>query len=512
MHMYMSDNRSCVQPGGAMMAQIRGWFGAGTGLSVSILAFTFLSGRFAARQAVPDLPVLTFVGGYLLVAIVGLGLLQLVRRSQAMTPAEIARLTWLMLLVGLGLRLVLLTSHPVLEVDFNRYLWDGGMVASGFNPYAVAPARIADLAYNDQRLDLSKVAGEVFDGISYPRLKTIYPPVAQMAFAFAHWLSPWSLTAWRLVAIAADVATVVLLMALLKSVRRSPLWSTLYWWNPLVLKEIANSAHMEAVLMPLVLAAVLLSIRQRHVSATLMLGLAVGVKLWPVVLAPLLLRPLSPQPGRLAAAALVFAATIALAALPIILGGLDATSGFVSYANHWSTNSAHFPPLEQALRAVLGALGPAWQDPTRLVPGQMLRLISAAVLAAFALCWSRRAIKNARDVAARAYGICTVLVLLSPAQFPWYVLWVLPFAVLQPRAIGWHVAAALMPLYYLAFATVPDGSSRDHLNSVWLIWLPTWLALSWDASRHYRASRQHRASRQRQRRLASSLSGVTQTS
>ena len=47
--------------------------------------------------------------------------------------------------------------------------------------------------------ELLHEAGVILERINYPGLTTVYPPVAQAAFALAYWLKPWSLDAWRLV-------------------------------------------------------------------------------------------------------------------------------------------------------------------------------------------------------------------------------------------------------------------------------------------------------------------------
>ncbi|MCP5063626.1 MAG: hypothetical protein GY936_14360 [Ignavibacteriae bacterium] len=37
--------------------------------------------------------------------------------------------------IGLVARILLVPTVPILEDDFNRYLWDGAVTANGFNPY-----------------------------------------------------------------------------------------------------------------------------------------------------------------------------------------------------------------------------------------------------------------------------------------------------------------------------------------------------------------------------------------
>lgn len=454
------------------------WCGLAFGLAVAVASAVVMSSAFVPGLSLASMPVLPFVVGLTVASMAMLSIAPLMRSVQPITGSAEAVMLAAALVFGLALRLLLLLSEPILEVDFNRYLWDGALTANGFNPYAVAPARIWDLPYNDIRLELSKAAGPVFEGISYPELKTIYPIVAQLAFAAAYLIEPWSLTAWRGVCIAADVVTVSLLVALLRRAGLSPLWAVLYWWHPLVLKEIVNSAHMEAILLPLLLGALLLAVRGWHVAAAAVLGLAIGAKLWPVMLVPLVLRPLLDRPAHLLAAVAVLALEALAVVVPIWQGGIDQTSGFVGFANHWATNSALFLMLEP-LAALISGIG----GPERILPGRIVRLVSAAVVLGLAIWSARTAPRDARDLLSRAYLIVSVLLLLSPAQFPWYVLWVLPIAITQAR-FAWLLAAALLPLYYTAFYFRAAGSSWIYESVVvWLIWGPVWLALAWEARR-----------------------------
>ncbi len=449
------------------------WIVTGAFLVALTVGHVKLSAAFAPGQSALGMPILPYVASFLATGGLPLLLFWLIPRA----PKSLMHASfWLVFGVGFVARLILLVGTPVLEVDFNRYLWDGGLTFNGYNPYAVAPAGMARLPYDDPRLDLSKAAGGVFDGISYPELKTIYPPVAQAFFALAHGISAWSLTAWRLVAIAAEIVTFSLIVALLHTVGRSPLWVALYWWNPLVLKETIDSAHMEVVLIPFVLGAVLATVRQRHTLSVCLLGLAIGTKLWPILLVPLILRPLAMRPLALFGACIGLAAMMAAFAVPILLGGLGPTSGFVSFANHWATNSAHFPILEATMRRLTGCHDLV--DPTA---GQMVRVSLAVGVAAIALRLAWPPLRDAQDSLARAYWTVTALLLASPTQFPWYLLWVLPFAILQKNAIAWFVAAALLPIYYAAFHFNVRGQGAIYGQYVvWLIWLPVWAAMARD--------------------------------
>ena len=153
------------------------------------------------------------------------------------------------------------------------------------------------------------------------------------------------------------MATLALILALLRDTGRSPLWSALYWWNPLVLKELTNSAHMDAVVMPLVLLGLLMAARRRQIAAGLALVLAAGAKIWPVLLLPLVLRPLAARPARLALALGLCTALLALLFAPLLLSGLDANSGLAAYASRWQTSSALFPALSGAVAMLTRGCG-----------------------------------------------------------------------------------------------------------------------------------------------------------
>ncbi|MEL6746253.1 MAG: glycosyltransferase 87 family protein, partial [Pseudomonadota bacterium] len=300
-------------------------------------------------------------------------------------------------LVGLACRCILLASEPALEDDYQRYLWDGAVTAAGLNPFAVSPEAAQASTPPSIYAALASQSGVVLERVNHPELRSIYPPVAQAGFAIAHWLAPFSLYAWKVVCLAADVATFWLLLALLRAVAQPAALVLLYWWNPVVLKELFNSAHMEALLVPLVLGALLAAVSNRHLLGSILLALAAGVKVWPVLLLPLLWIGLLNKPVRLLAAMTVTALLLVLLALPIVLAGLNDDSGFVAYAKEWQTNSALFPALVAGAISLFGEtlavsfIGMSASVPTNSAVRAMLAAsagISALAMAAWY--WRRR--------------------------------------------------------------------------------------------------------------------------
>lgn len=462
------------------------WGAAGVLLVAAAAFLTWISPGFGYDVEVIDMPAAALALGLAAAGLVyAIGLPLLVRRSPGTDEGAPWSLLAVMIGAGLLARLVLIPSVPVLEDDWQRYLWDGAVTARGHNPYAVSPQTAMQSGKGTALGRLSSESGLTTLRINHRDLKTIYPPVTQGAFALAHLIRPWSLTAWKAILLVCDIATLALLLALLREAGRSPLWSALYWWNPIVLKELFNSGHMEAIVLPFVLVALLLAVRRRWLSATASVALAAGAKLWPVLLLPLLLRPLlEHRRRRLTACLALFAAMLALLALPILLGGLGPQSGFVAYAERWQTNSAHLPALQGLMAGILSTLGLDSSHAGRIVRALLAVAAGGLALAIAARPWTGSASANAksRDTAElmqKAGLVILALLLLSPSQYPWYFIWLAPFLAFMPWP-GLLLMTATLPLYYTFFHFAPRDTAAVYREVVvWLIWLPVWAALAW---------------------------------
>ncbi len=145
---------------------------------------------------------------------------------------------------GLIGRIILWFTTPIMEDDFWRYMWDGHVFTSGINPFIHAPINTA----------LDHLQTDYRDEIGYRELRTIYPPFAQYVFALSALLFPHSLLGLKVVLTIFDLATAVVLWKWLRFEKLNPAWALLYFLNPLVLKEIANSAHLDSIVIFLTVA------------------------------------------------------------------------------------------------------------------------------------------------------------------------------------------------------------------------------------------------------------------
>lgn len=388
------------------------------------------------------------------------------------------------------LRLPLLALPPTLSDDVLRYLWDGKVLAAGYNPYALAPGAP----------ELAHLRAEVRRLPPHPEVATIYPPLAMAAFSIAAQL-PLPILSWKLLATAADLGACALLIRL---ARRSGLpegRAAWYAWNPLVTLEVAGMGHVDALGVAAVLAAVSLlpaaaegvaggatarSAARRAAAAGAWAAAGVLVKLAPLAAFPLWAR----RSGR---TAVFLGAGLALASagvLPVVAATGGIPPGLTRYAVSWEFNGPLHEPLWRlldragaapALARVVEALEhrtgeyQAWDWIYPLLYPQLLAKAALALLAAAAVVAS---LAERRPVGGtgRLFGR---LVLASATLYPWYLLWVLPWAALA-RHRAWLALSGLVLLSYL-----PQARGIPLMPWVYLaIWVPFFVLLVAEARAH----------------------------
>lgn len=452
--------------------QLWGWFVSGILLAVLFCTIAFISPKFACERALLDRPILFFVA---LLMVSGIIYLLTVRKLRTGT-GDRPLLIWIVS-VGFLFRITLITSTPILEDDFYRYFWDGAVAAHGLNPYAHAPAEVQK---NESSLipetallqTLAKDSGPIIARINNPEVRSIYPPLTQIIFAVSHGLHPWSIVTWRVMLFFFDSLTMVILMMLLQRLNIPAHWSVIYWWNPLLIVEVFNAAHMDVILFPVLLGAFLLAIRNKVVWAGGMLGMAVGIKVWPILLLPLFLRKISSSPKRIMLAMGVFSLVAVGVLTPMLISGIDNKAGLVAYSLSWEGNDSLFRLVHSGIRGLL----PILQVPPRHA-FSISRIVVFGLLLVWIGWWIRYKVEDPLSSCDQCVWVIAALFLLSPTQYPWYFLWMLPFLTVRPRR-SLLLLTALLPLYYLRFYF--DARHQPNIfdfGIVWLEFLPVWFLL-----------------------------------
>ena len=301
---------------------------------------------------------------------------------------------------------------PLFEDDYFRYLWDGYRFAETGTPYGWIPAA----SFADENVPAA--FQRVLDQVNYPDVATIYGPTTQFAFLLGYLVAPASLWPVQLVLIGIDILLIRLLAIL-----AAPRFVLLYAWCPLVIKEVAFTAHPDGLGAFLLVAAVLLRYREHARPAAMCLALAVGAKVFALLLVPFVLARAGSR------AWIVFAATLSLLYLPFVIqGGTDLTA-LALFAASWEFNSALFGLLSQWLPAA-----------------QTKWLLGAVLLVLGGTYWRHYARHSAGQIP-RGDWIFGCFLLAAPVINPWYALWLLPFAAVYPSCWAWTASLALLLSY-----------------------------------------------------------------
>jgi hypothetical protein len=318
------------------------------------------------------------------------------------------RALFVCLALALAWRAPLLTLPPAPAHDAVRYMWDARVVRAGLNPYETRPDDAA----------LQGLHSEVTRDVDASWLPTIYPPMAQVYFLAVTAVDE-SITAFRVAAWLCDAAIMAALAWTLRHMGQPLGWALLYAWHPLVPLEGASGAHLELVGVLMLLLSWLSLLHGRSMTAAVTFAAAVLVKPLPLVLAPLYWRRICARDALLATTlAGVVTAWIARGHLPF-----GSTGEFV---DTFRFNGPLFATME--------AIGSA-------------RVIAAgAVLAGLiAAAWLRKA----RDIAApEAWAWpMTIALVASPVVYPWYLVWLIPFAIGRAVMPVWVWTLTVLVVY-----------------------------------------------------------------
>ncbi len=194
------------------------------------------------------------------------------------------------LIAAIVFRCIFLPALPHLSDDYFRFIWDGRLSAQGINPFNVLPLHFVQ---TQQSLHTG-VSSSIYAGLNSKSYYTIYPPVMQGIFWFGAKIFPHSIpgsiVVMRLFILLSELGTILLLRRLLIYWGKSEKLTLLYAWNPLVIAELTGNLHFEAVMIFFLLLSVYLLIRGNESLSALAFGLALSVKLLPLMFLPALVR------------------------------------------------------------------------------------------------------------------------------------------------------------------------------------------------------------------------------
>ena len=318
--------------------------------------------------------------------------------------------------------------------DIHRYVWDGRLQRLGYNPYLVVPS---DPAVKGLHTAETR-------NLNNPDLPSPYPPGAQLFFRAVTAIQE-STFALKVAFVICELAIILLLLDLLRRKQAAHLVLA-FAWNPLLAIEVAGSGHIDIVGALLLLVSAAALVRRWRAPAAVALGLAIAVKLLPVVLLPLYWKRVRIRDATLATA------VVGLLYAPFLNHGRVPLGSLGTYVTSFRFNGPVFAALHQ------------------VAPPQLL--VGLAVLVGLATAtWLRRAApETSPDLFAWpmfAWPMAASL-LCAPVVFPWYLLWLLPFLTSASTLLIIVWTVSIIPVYVMW-----------HLRTLGRPWgsLPGWVML-----------------------------------
>jgi hypothetical protein len=361
-------------------------------------------------------------------AIAGVAYLLAIRELFS-TPKLPRRVIFFGLLLAVLWQVPFLLMAPGSDDDIHRYLWDGRVQRLGYNPYVVVPndPALAGLHTSETRT------------LNNPDLPSPYPVGAQLFFRGVTAIHE-SIFALKLAFVFCGLAIVLVLLDILRCRGEGAHWVLAYAWNPLLATEVAGSGHIDIVgVLLLMVSAAALGRRWRTVAAVAF-GLAVAVKLLPIVLVPLYWRRVRVRDVALAAA------VVGLLYVPFLNHGRIPIGSLGTYVQRFRFNDPVFAMFERVAAPQL--------------------VVGLAVLVGFVTAFWLTRKTSTWNSDAFAWPMAATL-LCAPVVYPWYLLWLLPFvrsASTVPLII-WTVS--IIPTYYVW-----------HLRTIGRPWfVPWWIML-----------------------------------
>ena len=374
--------------------------------------------------------------------------------------------------------------YQLFDNDIWRYVWDGHVFAHGINPYLYAPADahldaltgemtepeesdfIADEEVTVQKDEESAAqettrqsekpapnkvtdsatavtlpAEDLTDGreiwsgvrenVNYPEVTTIYPPLAQFVFLLSHTLAPGSLLMMKTLLVGCELIGILFLGLTLRRLNLPVTSGILYAWNPLMIKVFAGSGHADAILVTVLCATAYFVVRGAKSLTAIAFGLAILAKLSPLILLPFVVR----RVGWLRT--LLLAAVVFVGYAPFLSAGGNLFAGFLKFAREWQFNAGVFALIRWISAFVSG-------DPAHLAR----QICAVSVLAIIAVLVRRDDLK-AETFFNSAAIILGAAVVLSPTVMPWYLSWILPFAVLARQNIWFYFSALVLTAFHI---------------------------------------------------------------
>ena len=309
-----------------------------------------------------------------------------------------------LVILSIIIRAALLPVKPVGSDDYYRYVWDGKVQAHGINPYEYAPSDSALASLHTAELPAK---------VSYPDMKTIYPPLSQIIFYAAYIIGGDAYTGLKILLMLFELLTMFVLYLILKR-KGLPLKNILlYTLCPLPVFQFFIDAHVDVFGLPLLILSILFFIDNKKIISLAFLGLSLCIKPLGLILVPVYFLEVKSFKEKLMTV-LIPAGICAAAYIPYMFTG-NPFQALMKFTENWTFNGVVFDVLDSFIH-----------------DNQKTRLICAIIL----MISSLPLIISRKNLLVKIYLSVFLLLIFSPIVHPWYAAWLAVLLPFVPRRSG----------------------------------------------------------------------------
>ena len=331
----------------------------------------------------------------------------------------------LVFLLGGIIRIGLLLATPALSDDYARFLWDGELVKMGQNPYLETPNDF--LESQAERVDRSME--NLFELLNSPDYFSVYPPSNQFIF----WLTAniaqgnyWNgIVGLRLILILFEFGLFFLLLATVRALGIPIQKLALYWLNPLVILELTVNLHFEGLVLFFLISSLLLMRKKSMLLSGASWGMAIGVKLLPLMLIPSLI---SMKKSKKSIGFWFGAGVICL----VTFGPLLIDSSWINFSQSLKLYQGKFE-FNASIYYLLREIG-FWIQGYNTI-ATLTKILSIVTLSLIIWISWKRKLESIQELSQLWLSIFLIYLLFQPVVHPWYIIPALGLSILNRSSV-----------------------------------------------------------------------------
>jgi hypothetical protein len=295
--------------------------------------------------------------------------------------------------------------------------------------------------------------------MEYKPYQTVYMSISQLIFALGSAIVGSSITGYKLIYTLFDIGNIFLLRALLVRLNQ-PLWKIVWYaWCPLPIIEISLSGHQDVCGVFFLLATFVLFSSSRIRLSSITLAASVLTKGFPLLLIPLFARM---SGWRYAVLSIV---SLIVLGVPQILEAQAFLHGMQQYLMNVEVNGS------------IHALLDYWLQGYTSKHLEIANQITDLIIVGFVIAMIRKPVLTIPELMRRTLIIVCSCLMVVPTLFPWYLVWLIPFA----ACVGKRPSTAVIVIIGTSVMNYSYYFTHETFWwSAWIEYLPFYAILSYE--------------------------------